>query len=160
MYRLLPLLLFLLLTNAFISAQDQSISEYDLYGYWVLEEPMVLGDTQSQEKRIYTKNSEESFKEKKYGIVFVAYGKCKIVNTQNWICGSDPYKNDLTWTYDQKSNLISIYSGEMWLKQFKEYAPEEYAKFGSPERFDRMKLQVNIQSDGAIVLENYAQQRL
>ena len=160
MYRFLLPLLFLVFASAWVNAQHQSISEFDLYGYWVLEESIDPSDNQSHEKRVFVKASESSVKERKYGIVFLAYEKCKFVNSQNWICGPQPNQNDYSWSFDQKLNVINIYSGEQWLKEFRKYALDEFIKFGSPERFEEMTLKVKVQSDGNIKLVNYAQQRL
>lgn len=132
--------------------QDKLVTEFDLYGSWILELEQI---EQDKGKLIY-KRSEESrtkLKEVVSAIYFQAFEEYKIDTYRPFICGNEAPPLDYNWTYDADTGIINIYSFKKWLKEFKENHPKEHEKFGSPEKFYKMKFMVVELDDGKNGLE-------
>ncbi len=134
------------------NGQDKSVSEFDLYGGWILD----LEKTEQNKGKLIYKRSEESKTKLKEGvsaIYFQAFEECKIATYRPFICGNEVPPPDYSWTFEEDTGIVNIYSFKKWLKEFKENHPEEHEKFGSPEKFDKMRLTVVELDNGKIGLE-------
>jgi hypothetical protein len=134
------------------NGQDKSITEFDLYGGWILDSNEAKQD---EGKLIYKKqeNSNTGLKKGISVIYFEAFEECKIATYRAFYCGNEAPPPDYSWTFEEDNGIINVYSSKKWLKEFKEKYPEEHEKFGSPEKFDKMKLKVVELMDGTIALE-------
>jgi hypothetical protein len=149
-------LCFLVLVGFSNYGQDKSITEFDLYGRWVLE----LGEKgQFPEKIVYTRNTtSDSISNKNWiDISLLAYEKCELASSRTrgyGYCGTQRgYVDKHTWVYDEKKEVIIIATVKTGLKEFSETHPEEYAEFGSPNWIEKTEIKVIRLADNAIGLE-------
>ncbi|VAW11898.1 hypothetical protein MNBD_BACTEROID03-2640 [hydrothermal vent metagenome] len=114
--------------------QDKSISEFDLYGRWVLE---LDKKGQFPEKLVYTRLtvSDSISNKNRIAISLMAFEKCEFASSRTrgyGYCGTQRgYVDKHTWVYDEKKEVIVITTVKTWLKEFSETHPEEYAEFDS-----------------------------
>ena len=117
--------------------QDNTISEFDLYGCWKLERATKENGTK---KRTYIScDISKSGNLVKYSdIVFKACNKCEFpVVIQDAICPVN-YKNvEGTWAFDKESGIVKVYYPMDFKKEFWEAVKEEYPEIEIPN--PRMK---------------------
>ncbi|MEP2059284.1 MAG: hypothetical protein ABJJ05_15845 [Maribacter litoralis] len=133
----LSIILILLVITS--NAQESSISEFDLYGCWVLEK-----NTRPSNNIIVYKSCEDVAHENvKFGskISLLAFNESEYQSTAPNVCFTT-FTEKGTWEYDENTRIVSLYSGHEWLKKFKKLDPEEYASWGSPEKFEKLKFKV------------------
>ncbi|WP_291963625.1 hypothetical protein, partial [Maribacter sp.] len=120
-------------------AQEATISEYDLYGCWVLEK-----ETKSSNNIVIYKPCEDvDNKNVKFGskISLLAFNVSEHESTNHQACFTT-FTEKGTWEFDENTRIASLYSGHKWLQEFKQLDPEEYASWGSPEKFEQLKFRV------------------
>lgn len=121
------------------NAQEATISEYDLYGCWVLEK-----ETKSSKNIFVYKPCEDvDNKNVKFGskITLLAFNESEHESTSDQACFIT-FTEKGTWEFDENTRIASLYSGHKWLQEFKQLYPEEYASWGSPEKFEQLKFRV------------------
>ncbi|WP_441823556.1 hypothetical protein [Maribacter spongiicola] len=144
---------FLILVAFFLSAngQDKAITEFDLYGCWILERNE---DGQRPQKRIYKRcedsDSKLAIKSSKFSLL--AFNKAEVQTSSAIFCFGTVTENG-TWTFDESNGIVQIDYMQVWLKEFKEQEPEEYAKFNSPEKFEWMKFKIVDLSENMLEVE-------
>ncbi len=121
------------------NAQESSISEFDLYGCWVLEKKI----RPSNHIVVYKSCKDVAHENVKFGskISLLAFNKSEHQSTSPNFCFTT-FTEKGTWEFDENSGIASLYSGHEWLKEFKKLDPEEYASWGSPEKFEKLKFKV------------------
>ena len=126
------LLVILLQVGNSTFGQDNTISEFDLYGCWKME---LAKKENGIKKRTYIscEISENKNSVKHSGIVLKAYNKCEFPAViQDAICPVI-YKNvEGTWTYDKKSGIVEIYYPKDFKKEFWDAVKEEYPEMAIP----------------------------
>ncbi len=136
--------------------QDKSITEFDLYGRWVLE---LDENGQFPEKLVYTLRAEsDPISHKNWiAISLMAFEKCEFASSRTQGCGycgtQRGYVDKHTWVYDEKKEVILITTVKTWLKEFSETHPEEYAEFGSLNWIEKTEIKVIRLVDNTIGLE-------
>jgi len=121
------------------NAQESSISEFDLYGCRVLEK-----NTRPSNNIIVYKSCEDVAHENvKFGskISLLAFNESEYQSTAPNVCFTT-FMEKGTWEYDENTRIVSLYSGHEWLKELKQIDPKEYASWGSPEKFEKLKFKV------------------
>lgn len=133
------------------NGQDKSITEFDLYGCWILERNK---EGQRSQKLIYKRCKDSDYKLENLRSKFslLAFNKAKIQTTSAIFCFGTVTEN-ATWTFDEKNGIVQIDYMQEWLKEFKEQDPEEYAKFNSPEKFEWMKFKIVDLSENMLEVE-------
>jgi hypothetical protein len=127
--------LFLVILMTFIpsaNGQDKSITEFDLYGCWIMERN---ADGQKPKKRIYKRceDSDSKLTIKSSKISLLASNESEEQRYHPFACPLT-YTEKGTWEFDASNGLITMYGNKEFLKELKEKHPEQYAKFGSPEK--------------------------
>ncbi|CAN0589905.1 unnamed protein product, partial [Ectocarpus sp. 12 AP-2014] len=140
MKKLASIFLIFLAVGITVNGQENAITEFDLYGCWILERSE---DGQRPQKRIYKhcESSDSKLSIKGSKISFLAFNVSEIERSHPFLCGTN-YIEEGTWEYDETNGLITMYSNKEFLKELKEKYPEEYVKFGSPERVVSNKFRV------------------
>ncbi|MCM4162397.1 MULTISPECIES: hypothetical protein [unclassified Arenibacter] len=136
------LLVILLFAGNSTFGQENTISEFDLYGCW----KMKLGTNENGiKKRTYISCgiSEPKNSEKHSSIVFKAFNKCEFPAViQDALCPLI-YKNvEGTWKYDKKSGIVEIYYPKDFKKEFWDAVKEESPEAEIPN--PRMKTKFKI----------------
>ncbi|CAG2534073.1 hypothetical protein MAR621_00868 [Maribacter dokdonensis] len=121
------------------NAQEATISEYDLYGCWVLEKET----SPSTNIAIYHRCGDIAPEDVKFRskITLLAFNESEHESTSDQACFTT-FTEKGTWEFDENTRIASLYSGHKWLKEFKQLDPEEYASWGSPEKFEQLKFRV------------------
>ena len=142
------------------SAQQTKISEFDLYGCWVLENKK----RPSTNIVTYKLCENVAHEDVKFGskISLLAFNESEHESTGPLACFTT-FTEKGTWEFDENSRIASLYSGHEWLKEFKQLDPDEYASWGSPEKFDKLKFRVisieNNQLTVEIIPKQYGNKR-
>tara|TARA_R110002051_G_scaffold4043_1_gene21387 strand:+ start:25743 stop:26243 length:501 start_codon:yes stop_codon:yes gene_type:complete len=121
------------------NAQVSSISEFDLYGCWELEKKIrPLNNIV-----VYKSCEEVANKDVKFGskISLLAFNESEHESTSHHACFTT-FTEKGTWEYDENTRIAILYAGHEWLKEFKKLDPDEYARWGSPEKYDKLKFRV------------------
>ncbi|UOY07792.1 hypothetical protein L0P88_04385 [Muricauda sp. SCSIO 64092] len=139
-FSFLPIVL--LLFGNLTLGQDNSISEFDLYGCWIMER-----FTQENEpnKRVYISCgiSDKQNTVKNSGIVFRAYNKCVFpVLIQDAICPILYKSVEGTWTYDKESGIVEVFYPKDFKKGFWDAVNKEQSELEI--RNPRMKMKFKI----------------
>ena len=121
------------------NAQESLISEFDLYGCWVLEKKI----RPSNHIVVYKSCDDVAHENVKFGskISLLAFNESEHQSTSPNFCFTKLTEKG-TWKFDENSGIASLYSGHEWLKEFKKLDPDEYASWGSPEKFEKLKFRV------------------
>ena len=121
------------------NAQQNEISEFDLYGCWVLENKKIP----STNIVTYKSCEDIAHEDVKFGskISLLAFNESEHESTNAHSCFITITEKG-TWEYDENTRIASLYSGHEWFKEFKQLDPEEYASWGSPNKFEKIKFKV------------------
>jgi len=121
------------------NAQESSISEFDLYGCWVLENKI----RPSNHIVVYKSCEDVAHENAKFGskISLLAFNESEHESTGPLACFTT-FTEKGTWEFDENSRIASLYSSHEWLKELKKLDPDEYASRGSPEKFEKLKFRV------------------
>jgi len=126
----LPFVLLLFGNSAF--GQNNTVSEFDLYGCWALERNKKENGLK---KRIYRqcRESEGELVIRNSEIIFLAYNKCKFQAViQDALCPVIYRTVEGTWKYDKKSGLVEIYYPKDFKKEFWDKVKEENPELKIP----------------------------
>ncbi|MFS4493820.1 hypothetical protein [Maribacter sp. 2308TA10-17] len=74
-------------------------------------------------------------------ISLLAFNKCEF-QSYNTMVGFGTTTEIGTWTYDDESQMITIYHAQEWLKELKEKDSEAYEGFSSPEKLEWLTFKV------------------
>ena len=151
MQRLAFIFLIFLVVGLSARGQDKPITEFDLYGCWILERNE---DGKNSTKLIYKRCEDSDSKRaiKNTKISLLAFNESEFETYSAFICFTTVTEKG-TWNFDENEGIVSMYCGQEMLKELKEKYPDDYKKLGSPEKFDKMKLKVVELDDGNIGLE-------
>lgn len=133
------------------NGQDKPITEFDLYGCWIMERNE---DGKRPQKQIYKRcnSSDSKLRLKHSKISLLPFNKSEFQTTSAYICFTTVTEKG-TWIYDEKEGVVSMYWGQKWLKELKEKDPEEYMKWNSPEKFNWLKFKIVELSENQMVVE-------
>lgn len=140
MKKLVFIFLIFLAGDLLARVQDNLISGFDLYGCWIFERSE---NGERPEKWIYKRCEESDSKIaiRRSRISLLAFSKSEIQRDSPVFCGTT-YTDEGTWSFDTTNEIVTIYYAQKFLEELKEKDPEEYTKFGSPERLEWTKFKV------------------
>ena len=138
------------------NAQQNEISEFDLYGCWVLEK---IDKRPSTNIVIYKRCDDVANKDVQFGskISLLAFNESEHESTNTYACYTTNTEKG-TWEYNKDTKIVSLYSGHEWLKELKQYDPEEHASWGSPEKFEKIKFRVISVENNQLTVETKPKQ--
>lgn len=147
------LLVFLLLVGNSIFGQNDTISEFDLYGCWKMK---LATKENGIKKWIYVPCdiSETGNSIKQFGIVFKAYNKCEFSATiQDALCPIIYERVEGSWTYDMKSGIVEVYYPKEFQKEFWDTLKEENPELEIPSPRMKTKFKIVGLEDGKMEIE-------
>lgn len=123
----------------FTHGQDNPIPEFDLYGCWIRE---CVEKNEKTEKLTYKRCEKSDSKKTLEGTKFslLAFNKSE-VQIHGPIEPVSHTENG-TWNYTKTDTIVEIFYAQEWLKELKEKDPEEYVKWGSPEKLTWLKFKI------------------
>ncbi len=136
-----------------IYGQDNTISEFDLYGCW----KMVLVTKENGIKiwkYVPCDISETGNSMKQFGIVFKAYNKCEFsALIQSALCPIIYESVEGTWTYDKKSGIVEVYYPKEFQKEFWDSVKERNPDLEIPNPRMKTKFKIVGFEDGKMEIE-------
>ena len=88
-------------------------------------------------------------------ISLLAFNKAEMQRDSSFM-GFTTYTDNATWDFDANTNTVTIYYAHGMLKEFRKIAPEEYAEFGYPERFECTSFKILRLSENQMEIEELA----
>lgn len=150
-YFYLPIAFFLFGNSTF--GQANAISEFDLYGCWVMER---VTKENGLMKRIYVAcNSSEGENTVKHSdIVFSANNKCEYEAVIHDALYPIIYKNvEGTWTYDKESGIVAVYYPKDFMKEVWDAIKEEDPDMEIPNPRIKAKFKIVALQHGKLEIE-------
>ncbi|MGB5662629.1 hypothetical protein, partial [Eudoraea sp.] len=131
--------------------QVKPITEFDLYGCWIMERSE---DGKRPQKQIYKRcnSSDTKLRVKHSKISLLAFNESEFQTTSAYICFTTVTEKG-TWSYNENEGIVSMFWGQECLREFKEKDPEEYAKWNSPKKFNWLKFKVIELSENQLEVE-------
>ena len=123
-----------------LNGQDNHITEFDLYGCWILERNNGKQQTQ---RLIYVRceDSDSKLEIPSSKFSLFAFNKSEVQTTSPTICfGTTAEKG--TWTFNEDDRVVKIFHNQEWLEDFKKQEPVEYTKFNRPKKFVWLKFRI------------------
>ena len=151
MIKLASIFLIFMVVSSTVNGQNNPITESDLYGCWILERG---ADGQHTQKRFYKRCDKSDVKLRIKGseISLLEENESEVQRYHPFACPLT-YTEKGTWEFDTSDSLITMYGNKEFLKELKEKHPDEYEKFGSPEKIVSDKFRVIQLSENQMEVE-------
>jgi len=103
----MTIFIFFLVFGLAANGQSRRITEFDLYGHWILDLTKI---EQDESKLIYKRHEASNMivKKEESAIYFQAFEECEIATYRPFICGNEAPPPDYSWTFE-KTRASSIF---------------------------------------------------
>ncbi len=153
MKRWVSITLIFLLLGQFTYGQGNPITEFDLYGCWVLERYKRESGLKNS---IYLlcQDAGRAPAVRNSAITFLSDNKCEFkAIIQDALCPIIYKTVEGTWTYDKKSRILEIYYPKDFKKEFWDKVKEDYPDIEIPNPMSKAKFRIVQLSENQLEVE-------